>query len=234
MVKREKDAEYETLAGFGPNLWYGDPARITRLGELCDRYGVDTISISNTIGLVYRLKDMGVISNSESPESPLDWGNPDTMEALIHQTVRREGLGEWIAKGSRELGRHYGCEEEAIQVNGLEVPYHDPRGASGMGFVYATSPRGACHNQSDYFLIDMGQVLTNLGMKAIDRHAGAEKARNVAIHQDWRTVANALVLCVFANVPANTVVDLVNAACGLEWQISDLMQAGERGWNLKR
>ena len=103
-----------------------------------------------------------------------------------------------------------------------------------MALVYATSPRGACHNQSDYFLIDMGQVLTDLGMKAIDRHAGAEKARNVAIHQDWRTVSNSLVLCVFANVPAETLVDLVNAACGLDWDIEDLMRAGERGWNLKR
>jgi aldehyde:ferredoxin oxidoreductase len=153
---------------------------------------------------------------------------------LIHLPARREGLGEWLAKGSRELARHFGCEEEAVQVNGLEVPYHDPRGSSGMGLVYATSPRGACHNQSDYFLIDMGQVLTDLGMEALDRQGGAEKAVNVAIHQDWRTVANALVMCIFANVPVNTDLELVNAACGLEWKVADLMRAGERAWNLKR
>jgi aldehyde:ferredoxin oxidoreductase len=116
----------------------------------------------------------------------------------------------------------------------LETPYHDPRGGSGMALVYATSPRGACHNQSDYFLIDMGQVLTSLGMESLDRQGGAEKAKNVMIHQDWRTIANALVLCLFANVPAEHVVELVNAAVGLEWQIEDLMRAGERGWNLKR
>jgi aldehyde:ferredoxin oxidoreductase len=232
--KKRKGPEYETLAGFGPNLWYDDPMRITRLGELCDRYGIDAISVSNTIGLVFKLKELGYISQEDAGGIALDWGNPEIMEALIHQTVQKEGLGEWVAKGSRELGKHFGCEEEAVQVNGLEVTYHDPRGSSGMALVYATSPRGACHNQSDYFLIDMGQVLTSLGMKTIDRQSGAEKAQNVAIHQDWRTIGNSLVLCAFANVPVETVLDLVNAACGLDWSLGELMRAGERGWNLKR
>lgn len=232
--QKRKGPEYETLAGFGPNLWYDDPAGITKLGEICDRYGMDTISMSNVIGLVFKLHQVGVIPPLNSENIPMEWGDPAAIEALIHLTARREGLGEWMAKGSRELARHFGCEEEAVQVNGLESPYHDPRGSSGMGLVYATSPRGACHNQSDYFLIDMGQVLTELGMVANNRQGGAEKAINVAIHQDWRTVANALVLCLFANVPLDTVLELVNSACGLEWQASDLMRAGERGWNLKR
>jgi aldehyde:ferredoxin oxidoreductase len=80
----------------------------------------------------------------------------------------------------------------------------------------------------------MGQVITSLGMEPVNRHAGAEKAQNVAIHQDWRTIANSLVLCVFANVPVETVLDLINAACGLDWKVEDIKRAGERGWNLKR
>ena len=232
--EKRKGPEYETLVGFGPNLWYDDASRITQLGELCDRYGMDTISMSNTIGLVFKLVDNGVISQDEAGGNPSTWGNPESMETLIHLTARRKGIGKWIAKGSRELGKHFGCEDEAVQVNGLEVPYHDPRGSSGMALVYATSPRGACHNQSDYFLIDIGQVILSLGMKVLDRQGGAEKAQNVMIHQDWRTITNSLVLCIFANVPVETVVDLVNAACGLNWQISDLMRVGERGWNIKR
>ncbi len=88
-----------------------------------------------------------------------------------------------------------------------------------MAIVYATSPRGACHNQSDYFLADIGQVDASLGLEFFDRHAGAEKAANVARHQDFRTVNNSLVLCMFANVPPETMVDLVNAACGYNWTI---------------
>jgi aldehyde:ferredoxin oxidoreductase len=232
-VKR-KGPEYETLEGFGPNLLFDNPTEITRLGELCDRYGMDTISTSNIIGLVLKLHDIGAIDKAKAGGLNLKWGNPEIIEQLIHQTVHREGLGKWIAQGSRALAAHFGHEEEAVQVNGLEAAYHDPRGSSGMALVYATSPRGACHNQSDYYAIDLGQVLTSIGMVALDRHAGAEKAKNVALHQNWRTISNSLVLCIFANVPAETVVELVNHAVGVRWEIEDLMLAGERGWNIKR
>jgi aldehyde:ferredoxin oxidoreductase len=85
-------------------------------------------------------------------------------------------------------------------VNGLEVAYHDPRGVSGMGLVYATSPRGACHNQSDYFFVDWGHTDESIGIGYYERHARAEKSANVARHQDWRSVYNSLVMCIFSNV----------------------------------
>ena len=104
-----------------------------------------------------------------------------------------------------------------------------------MALVYATSPRGACHNQSDYFLPDLfGQIEEQLGMAYFERHAGAEKAANVAVHQNWRTVFNSLVMCVFANLSPETVLELVNAANGWDCTLETLLQAGERGWNLKR
>jgi aldehyde:ferredoxin oxidoreductase len=103
-----------------------------------------------------------------------------------------------------------------------------------MALVYATSPRGACHNQSDYFMVDLGQAENSLGMEYFEACAGAEKAANVARHQDWRTVTNALVLCFFANVAPEAILELVKAACGLEMEIDQLMLAGERAWNLKR
>jgi aldehyde:ferredoxin oxidoreductase len=232
--EKRKGGEYETMVGFGPNLGITDAIFATRMGELCDRYGLDVISASGTIGLAYSLFEQGVISIENTGGLALNWGNAETAETLLHQTAQREGFGALLAQGSLALARHFNAEAQAVQVNGLELAYHDPRGASGMALVYATSPRGACHNQSDYFLADIGQVDDALGLEYFDRHAGAEKAANVALHQDWRTVGNALVLCHFANVPPQTILDLVNAACGLDWDLDELMRSGERGWNLKR
>ncbi len=231
---RRKGPEYETLVGFGPNLLIDDPVAITRLGELCDRYGMDTISLSNTIGLALHLAEQGRITPADIGGLTLRWGDPALVEELIHLTVRREGFGALLAQGALALARAFGAEDEAVQVNGLEVPYHDPRGASGMALVYATSPRGACHNQSDYFLADIGQVEERLGLQFFDRHAGAEKAANVARHQDWRTMQNALVMCFFANVPPDDVAALVSAATGEAYTVEDLLTVGERAWNLKR
>jgi aldehyde:ferredoxin oxidoreductase len=232
--EKRKGPEYETLVGFGPNLGLNDPVLVTRLGELCDRYGVDTISMSNTIGLAFLLFEKGVITEKDTGGLRLRWGDGDVVASLIHHTARQDGFGAWLAQGARLLARHFGSEDEAVQVNGLESPYHDPRGASGMALVYATSPIGASHNQSDYFLVDIGQVESTLGMQYYDRLGGKEKAANVAIHQNWRTVFNSLVTCIFANLEPQLLVDLINAACGFDWDIDQMLLCGERGWNLKR
>jgi aldehyde:ferredoxin oxidoreductase len=231
---RRKGPEYETIVSFGPNLLVDDLTTITRLGELCDRYGMDTISTGNTVGLAFYLYEQGVITSKDTGGFELRWGDVEVIEKLIHLTAQREGIGEVLAQGSRFLGRYFGAEEEAVQVNGLEVAYHDPRGVSGMALVYATSPRGACHNQSDYFMVDWGNTNEEAGIEYFSRHDGGEKAANVARHQDWRTVYNSLVMCIFANVSPNTQVELINAACGLEWDVDDMLRCGERGWNLKR
>lgn len=232
--EKRKGPEYETMMGFGPNLMLNDLELTVRLGELCDRYGMDSISMSNTLGLAYRLFETGKLTMEDTGGVELTWGNGSALEDLITQTVKRQGFGAYLAQGARGLAKAFNSPEEAVQVNGLEVPYHDPRGASGMAVVYATSPRGACHNQSDYFLVDIGQVETELGLEYFDRLGGEEKAANIAKHQDWRTVANSLVMCMFANVPPQDIVDLVNAACGYDLSLEDLLRSGERSWNLKR
>ena len=164
----------------------------------------------------------------------MTWGDVDAIEKLVRLTGSREGIGDLLARGSLRFGGHFKAEEDAAQVNGLEIAYHDPRGVSGMAISYATSPRGACHNQSDYFFVDFGHTFEDLGIEFFDRHAQAEKAANVAKHQNWRTLDNAALFCIFANVEASEKVALINAACGFDWSVAEMMTCAERGWNLKR
>ncbi|NJN80102.1 MAG: aldehyde ferredoxin oxidoreductase family protein [Anaerolineales bacterium] len=231
---KRKGPEYETIVGFGPNLLIDDLIEVTRLGELCDKYGMDTISTANTIGLAFHLFDMRKITLQDTGGLELTWGNFLAVRQLIHMIARREGIGDLMANGSRQFGKAFASEDEAVQVNGLEVAYHDPRGVSGMALSYATSPRGACHNQSDYFFVDWGHTYENIGINFYARQAQAEKAANVAKHQDWRTHFNSVVICIFANVPPQLQVDLLNAQLDLNWTTDDLMKSGERAWNLKR
>jgi aldehyde:ferredoxin oxidoreductase len=231
---KRKGPEYETLAGFGPNLLIDNPLYITIFGELCDRFGMDTISLSNTIGLAMTLYEKGVINQADSDGLALEWGDAKVVEQLIHKTAKKEGFGAYLALGARGLGRQFNAEDEAVQVNGLEVAYHDPRGATGMALSYATSPRGACHNQSDYYLVEVGQNYPSLGMAYQSPRGGAEKVINVVRHQDWRTLFNSLVMCLFANVPPESVHELINASTGFDISFEEMVKTGERGWNLKR
>ena len=231
---KRKGPEYETVIGFGPNLLNDNLEAIVDLGELCDRYGMDTISTSNTIGLAFHLFEQGIITEKDTGGLALQWGDVDVIEQLVNQIGRREGIGDLLAQGARRFAKYFHAEEEAVQVNGLETAYHDPRGVSGMALSYATSPRGACHNQSDYFSVDWGHTNEKLGIDYFDRHDHAEKSANVARHQDWRTVFNSIVMCIFANTDPELQVKLINAACGFDWTIEDMLRCGERGWNLKR
>ncbi|MBI3362101.1 MAG: hypothetical protein HY023_13440, partial [Chloroflexi bacterium] len=228
-----KGPEYETLVGFGPNLLVSDLGAVTHLGQLCDAYGMDAISTSNIVGLAYLMYEEGIATRDDTGVE-LRWGDPRGAETLVHSIAQREGFGALAANGSRALARHFGVEDLAVQVNGLEVAYHDPRKSVGMALVYATSPRGACHNQSDYFMVDLGQSAEEIGITTSEWQQVEGKALSVARHQNWRTVGNALVLCQFANVPPATTRDLLNAATGYDYSLDELMRLGERAWNLKR
>ncbi len=229
-----KGPEYETTIGFGPNLGITDLSFITRMGEICDRYGMDTISLSNTIGLVFTLFENGSITSKGSGGDEFRWGDRDVVEKLVHQTVKREGLGELIAKGAMALGEYFDSPNSAVVVKGLEAPYHEPRGGSGVALVYATSPRGACHNQGPYYLVELGQTIEAIGIDFFNRQAGAEKVKNIIRHQNWTSVINAIGMCIFANVPPSDTCKLILFASGYDYTLTDLLLLGERSWNLKR
>jgi aldehyde:ferredoxin oxidoreductase len=231
---KTKGPEYETICSFGPQLLVDDLQVITALGECCDRLGMDTISAGNTISLAYLLFERGILNEADTGGLRLMWGDASPCFTLLDQMARCEGLGALLAQGSTRLAATFGQPELAVQVHGLDVAMHDPRAFSGQALAYVTSPRGACHNQSDYFTIELGGSMEDIDIPMTDRFSDLGKAHYVARHQDWRTMQNGLVMCFFAVVPAQTVLDLVRAATGLDLALEDLLRVGERAWNLKR
>jgi len=111
---------------------------------------------------------------------------------------------------------------------------HDPRAMTGMAIVYATSPRGACHEQSDYFMVEMGGSSEDLDLPMTERLKDGGKAQYVARHQDWRTVCNSLVTCVYGLTTPPAYAELLSAATGEAWSLADMLHAGEKAWALKR
>ncbi len=230
----QKGPEYETLCAFGSQLMVDDLPTITRLGDLCDRLGMDTISAGSVLGLAYLLFDQGRITPQDTGGLPLHWGDATPCFTLLVQMAHREGFGALLAQGSQALGAAYGAADLAVQVNGLDVAMHDPRAFTGQALSYVTSPRGACHNQSDFFAVELGGTREEIGIGMTDRAASAGKAALVARHQHWRTLCNDLVMCFFTVIAPQEVAGLLSAATGLDWTVDDLLKAGERGWNLKR
>ena len=233
-LRETKGPEYETVAALGTLLLIDDLPAVAYLGHLCDAYGLDTISTGSTIAFAHHLFECGIIGPAETSGLALRWGDPDTVAELIGMIARRESFGDALAEGSRWLGQRYGAEELAVQVNGLELGMHDPRAFSAMALVYATSPLGGSHNQSDMYWVESGRSLEELGIPMTDRFQMEGKAQIVARHQDWRSLCNALIVCYFSNAPALSYIDLLATATGWEVTTDDMLLAGERIWNLKR
>ncbi len=230
-----KGPEYETLCAFGSQLLVDDMAAIVALGERCDRLGMDTISAGSTLALAYLLFERGLLPEQDTGGLALRWGDPSPCFPLLDQMARKEGFGALLAQGAKALAAHYGVEELAVQVNNLEVPMHDPRAFSGQALAYLTSPRGACHNQGDFFTVELGGAMEEIGVPVPENRLDeAGKAASVARHQHWRTACNSLVMCFFAVVSPQSMVELLSAAEGHDWTLDELMRAGERAWNLKR
>lgn len=227
--------EYETLAVFGALMPNDDLEMLTYIGSQCDALGMDSISAGSTIAFATFLRDQGLVPASAFGGFDFRWGDPQQTLQLVQMIARREGVGDALADGSKNLGARYGVEGLAVQVNGMEPAMHDPRAQSGMALVYATSPIGASHNQSDYYMVDMtGRALEDLNIGATDRFETQGKAANIARHQDWRAVTASLVQCIFPNPPVRNTVEMIAAATGYDITLGNVLTYGERMWNVKR
>ena len=227
--------ELETLVTFGSLLLDDNLGMLTYIGSQCDALGLDSISAGSTIAFATFLRERELVPASAFDNVELRWGDPEQALQLIQMIARREGFGDVLAEGTRAFGARYGVDGIAVQVNGLELAMHDPRAAAGMALVYATSPIGASHNQSDYFMIEIsGRVLEDLNITPVDRFETAGKAAQVARHQDWRAVTASLVQCLFPNPPVKNMVEMLAAATGYDIRLDNVLTYGERMWNLKR
>ena len=138
--------EYETQGAFGSLLLNGDPAVVTRCGNLCNEYGLDTISTGSTIAWAMECYNEGVLTKEELDGIDLTWGNGDAIAELCGKICRSEGVGSILAKGSREACRCLGKGEEfLVTASGIEEPQHDSRLAHGLARTYKYDPTPGRH-----------------------------------------------------------------------------------------
>jgi aldehyde:ferredoxin oxidoreductase len=242
---RGEGPEYETMGGFAGNLGCDDLNAVSKMNDLCNRYGLDTISTSAVLAWAFECYEKGIITAEMADGVKLEWGDADAIITMIEKINAREGLGDLLAEGvraaSEEIGN--GSEEFALHVKGMEFPYHDPRGFVSMAANYATANRGACHLESlsywrgygiewpGYEEGDVEKWRTEL---RFDSSLGCQQT---FFFQNYQSVYNPLGLCKFiikGGYSPDDTAGLVNRAFGWEWTGQDVLDMGERLFNLKR
>ena len=226
--------EYETIAMFGANLGNSNLESIIAANELCNRYGMDTISCADTIACAFEMFQNGIITEEETGGLNMDWGNHRSIVKLVEMTAKGEGFGRLVGEGSRRLSARYGPEAErlAMNVKGMEFPGYDARSIQGMSLAYATSTRGACHLRGTMYVPELFQG-------TLDRFTVKGKAAPLKESQEFSTLLDCMILCKFGarSVFGNSwesVRELVVAVTGREHSIEDLRMIGARGWTIER
>lgn len=221
--------EYETVFALGSNLSIGSQEAVIRLSQVCDEYGIDTISAGGIIGFVMELFEKGFLRAAELDGIEPRWGDCQAALALMEKLGRVEGCGEWLSEGVAAIARRFpGSEAFAMQVKGLEMPAYHPNAAKGMALGYAVSERGACHLR--------GAPLTEV-LGGADPLKVEGKARLFRDHQAELALWNSAVLCCFPGfgMSLKELWQLVDAATGWGYEsVRDFEWMGERISTLSR
>ncbi len=233
--------EYETIAGFGSMCLNDDPNYVIAANDLCNRLGLDTISVASAVAFTMELFERGLIGGAESGGLDLLWGSGEGILELIRLIARREGLGAPLSLGVKKAAAHFGypAEEFVVESKGLEVAFHDPRAFTSMALIYATGNRGACHLEGlTFFNENMTFPASLAGLPdEYDPHGSEGKAALAKRMQDYMNIFNALGICKFllrGHVTATDLARWLSAVTGWDMGEEELWVTGERLFNLKR
>lgn len=139
--------EYETGTMLGANLMISDLAGVLKAIYIADDYGMDIISLGNTIGFLMEAYDKKYIDKTFLDGIDLKWGDVNATIEMIHKIGKNEGIGKIAAKGVRVLTKKIGQDSEkfAMHVKGHELAAHNCHANPPRALCYATGNRGACH-----------------------------------------------------------------------------------------
>jgi aldehyde:ferredoxin oxidoreductase len=167
-------------------------------------------------------------------DGKLEWGDGQGMVEAARKIAFREGVGDKLAEGPAKAAELWGHPELAMCVKGQAIPAYDPRGLKGMGIGYATSNRGACHLRAYTPAAELGVM--PFGSLKVDPLDWEGKGGLVKVFQDVHAVSDSLDLCKFSAFAEgmDEYTAQFNGVTGLNYSTEELLQCGERIYNLER
>ncbi len=234
--------QYETLGMFGSNCDIDDIYGIVKANDVCNRLGMDTITIGSTVAFLMECFEKNLLTLSQTGGLEIKWGDPDVLTELIKMIGTKQDFGQYLAKGTLGAAKELGLPEElVIHVKGLDLPAHDPRSCFSLALNYATGTRGACHIRGASGDVEMGGVfLPEFGIvEGYTEFFKTENKVDLTIKmQDVCALFNSIVICLFmidgGGMTFTDLCDLHNAITGWEWDADDLRSAGERIITIQR
>ena len=222
--------EYETIAMFGGSCFLKDIEDVQYANYLCDNYGMDIISTAGTIAFAMECYEKGIINKKDTDGIELKFGNFDAVVKIIKKIAYKEGIGEFLSEGCRNMSEKIGkgSGKFAMHIKGLESSAHECRGLPAMLLSYMTSDIGAQHTRSWTIMHDL-----KLGRNSIEGRAELVKEL-----QTVRPLMEMFGVCRFPwlemKLDFENYVKAFNSVTGFNYSKDKLFKISERVWTLTR
>ena len=236
--------EFETLSTLGTLLDIVEITAVARANELCNEYGLDTITMGGLAAYVFESMEKGCLSPAQMDGRALGFGKPEDLFWLIERVGRREGAGDVLAEGFTASIAHFGeaTAPYAIHCKGQGLPAHMAQFKPSQAIMYAAVPIGGDHMSCEHDWLSVGgELLKGLGVVGQPTRASMDlpKVRMTAYSQHLYSLLDSLTLCMFCWGPGNLftyheIVELVRYSTGWDCTFWELLKAGERKTNMMR
>jgi len=229
--------EYETLASFGTLCLNDDVESIIKANDICNRYGLDTISAGTTIAFAIECYENSVVSKQETDGIELTWGNAPAILAMLDKLARREGFGEVLADGVKRAVNRIGrrAEKYAMHIFGEEPGCRDPRLRPARGVGYIADPAPGRHTASTIQTMFEGGA--PLGDYPEFRAAQEELEGGplYALANKYQTAISSMGLCFFSLITGvYPVIEMVSAVTGWDFTMEEALRTGHRIQTLRQ
>lgn len=229
--------EYETIGALGTSCYVSDMKAVAKGNELCNAYGLDTISTGMVISFAMECFENGLLTPTDTGGIDLRFGNGEAMCETVRRIGERRGIGEVLALGSLKAAQKIrgGAEKFAMQVKGLEVPMHEPRLKAGLGLGYMVNPHGAdhCCNLQDNMYNQpnrRSEQLVRFGLSgplpADD--IGTQKVALFRFVHLTRMLHDCVPICMFLPYDPFQVADITNTVTGWDMTVMEQLRVAER------
>ena len=235
--------EFETLSLLGSNLDIMDAAAVARANEMCNEFGIDTITTGAMVSYIMESMEKGAISPEKNQGKKAQFGSSEDLFELIRLIVNREGIGDTIADGFINSINTFGKDTEpfAIHAKGQGLPAHMAQVKPSQALMYAACPIGGDHMSAehDWFLNEKDDDCRGLGIFGSGDASSTNlaKARMTAYSQHYYSLLDTLTLCMFVWGPGSLfsyrdLEDLLHHTTGWKVTFWELMKVGERKTNM--
>jgi aldehyde:ferredoxin oxidoreductase len=243
--------EYETISTMGSYCGVSDLNAIALANQLCNQYGLDTISAGATVAFAMECFENGLIGEKDTGGIALKFGNAEALVHVLEMIGKREGLGDVLAEGSERAAKRIGknASDYLITVKGEEAPAHMPHSKKSLSLIYAVNPFGADHQSHEHdpcyeegapalYLKRMAMI--GLNKPPPPGSMNEEKVRLTYITQVFFSALDSYNLCQFVWGPSwelygpDDMVAMLRAATGWDITLDEFMQVGERRLNMLR